>query len=394
MTDHFTKFAVAVATKDQTAESAARAVCTQFIQVYGCPSRIHSDQGACFQGRLMTELYRLYGIHRSRTTPYHPEGNGACERFNRTLLQMLRTLEGDQKSRWPESLPELLWAYNNRVHSTTGYTSYMMLFGRPGREIEDLNLAAPERGSAWSPDDWVELHRRKLQTVHRLVINKMRLNNHPDKTPVQKEPFQPGDRVLVRAKRPSGKLDDRWEAIPYRVKRRVIPDSPVYEVESEEGGGVTRNLHRNMLRPCSSEAPPCGTATGAPELNPAAPAFAPVAQFDPDEWWVVPDSAPEEGMAMITLPQREVTASPAHPVLQPMADSDAPVLRRTTRTNAGVPPQRYAQDEFEWGGLSGTPTISGVACEGEADEMTAPEPVPPPDIRMLCMQNALKCTNV
>ncbi|XP_073509483.1 uncharacterized protein [Phyllobates terribilis] len=67
MTDHFTKFVVVTPTIDQTAKSAAQAICRDFIRVYGCPKRIHSDQGACFQGRVMEELHRLYQIEKSRT---------------------------------------------------------------------------------------------------------------------------------------------------------------------------------------------------------------------------------------------------------------------------------------------------------------------------------------
>ena len=79
MVDHFTKFAVVTATKDQTAESAARVLCQDFIRVYGCPQRIRSDHGACFEGHVMKEVQRIYGIKKSHTTPYHPQGNGACE---------------------------------------------------------------------------------------------------------------------------------------------------------------------------------------------------------------------------------------------------------------------------------------------------------------------------
>jgi hypothetical protein len=43
--DHFTKFASAFCTKDQTAKSVARTLWRDFFMVYGFPTRILSDQG-------------------------------------------------------------------------------------------------------------------------------------------------------------------------------------------------------------------------------------------------------------------------------------------------------------------------------------------------------------
>ena len=40
----------------------------------------------------MKKLCKLAGTVKTRTTPYHPMGNGMCERFNKTLLNMLGTL--------------------------------------------------------------------------------------------------------------------------------------------------------------------------------------------------------------------------------------------------------------------------------------------------------------
>ncbi|KAM9296236.1 uncharacterized protein PAF06_017135 [Gastrophryne carolinensis] len=205
----------------------------------------------------MNELYQLYGIERSRTTPYHPQGNGACERFNRTLIQMLRTLENGQKARWPEYLPELMWAYNNRVHNTTGYSPHMLMFGRAGREVEDLHMPDPKEPQPRSATAWMQEHRRRLRAIHKVVGERLEQVVHPAPGPVQRDSYSPGDRVMVRAKRPSGKLDGRWEAVPYMVKRRVDPDIPVYEVEPVGTGGPSRNLHRNMLRQCNFDEPNC-----------------------------------------------------------------------------------------------------------------------------------------
>ena len=82
VTDHFTRYAQAFVTHSQTASVVANTLWERFFAHYGFPEKILSDQGRNFESKLIAELCQLVQVKKLRTTPYRPEGNGACEWFN------------------------------------------------------------------------------------------------------------------------------------------------------------------------------------------------------------------------------------------------------------------------------------------------------------------------
>ena len=173
MTDVFTKFTQAVPTRNQEAATVAKVLVHEWFQRYGVPERIHSDQGRDFESRLVKELCDTYNIKKTRTTPYHPQGNAQCERFNRSMHGLLRTLPPEQKPRWPVHLPELVQAYNNTPHASTGFAPYFLLFGQePRLPVDDL-LGRPAHTAAGAVD-WVRQHRLRLQEAHHKASDQLK----------------------------------------------------------------------------------------------------------------------------------------------------------------------------------------------------------------------------
>ena len=129
ITDHFTRYTQAHITSSQKASVVARMLWDQFFVHYGFPEKILSDQGRNFESQLISELCELTQVKKLRTTPYWPEGNGSCERFNRTLISMLGTLPDDFKSKWTQHISTLVYAYNCTRSNATGFSPYHLLYG-------------------------------------------------------------------------------------------------------------------------------------------------------------------------------------------------------------------------------------------------------------------------
>lgn len=160
----FTKFSQAFATRDQKADTTAKVILKEWFLKYGVPECLHSDQGRNFESAVISELCKLYGVKKTRTTLHHHQGNSQCESFNRTLHDLLRTLPPEKKRRWPEHLSELVYAYNVTPHSTTGYSPYNLLFGvQPHLPIDAL--LGKEQKKDDKPD-WLAAHQDRLQDAH------------------------------------------------------------------------------------------------------------------------------------------------------------------------------------------------------------------------------------
>ena len=112
--DLYTRFAWVIPLKRKTAVDVKEAF-EKIIEEGRRPKKLWVDRGNEFNK-----------IHTLQIEPYHTENEGKAvviERFNRTLKRMLFkrfTAQGNQK--WLEILPEVVSAYNHKVHSSIGET--------------------------------------------------------------------------------------------------------------------------------------------------------------------------------------------------------------------------------------------------------------------------------
>ena len=97
ITDHFTRYMLAVVTRDQTVKTITKVLYERFIVVFGVPAKLLSNHSANFTSTLVEELCGVFGIKKCCTTAYHVQSNGQVERFHQTLFQMIGTLGKDKK---------------------------------------------------------------------------------------------------------------------------------------------------------------------------------------------------------------------------------------------------------------------------------------------------------
>ena len=251
MTDVFSKFAKAVVTRNQKASTVAKTLVQEWFVNFGVPRRIHSDQGSQFEGKVIEELCRMYNIEKTSTAAYSPNQNGQCERYNRTLINLLRTLPADQKKKWPNHIGELVFAYNATPHSTTGLSPHYLLFGvEPRLPVDNQLLVDKQDDVDVDLEEWLRGHQTRMsKTLERAgsrlekeALIRQRFTNKKRSDSV----IPIGGRVFLRdfGHQQRAKLQDVWNPIPHKVLDR---NGNIYKVQPADGYGAIKERSRKDL---------------------------------------------------------------------------------------------------------------------------------------------------
>ena len=181
--------------------------------------------------------------------PYNPQSN-MVERFHRTLNSMLRLFVDRGSTAWEQHLPTAVFAYNSKVHSSTGLSPYFALMGREPRIPLDLVMKLPEEGSL-PLTDYVKQMRRRFQLMMEFIRDKgeatITRNQHSYEG--EKNKWKPGDLVWyfcprVLAGKPK-KLQNHWTG-PFEVKKRVA--AVLVEIKPAHTEGSSRVVHTSRIR--------------------------------------------------------------------------------------------------------------------------------------------------
>ena len=260
VTDHFTRFSQAYVTHNQKAKTVAETLWEKYLSQYGWPEKILTDQGGSFEAELFEELCKETKITKIRTCPYRPQGNGQVERFNKTLLNMIGTLNPEEKVDWIGKIQALTYAYNCTNSQTTGYSPFFLFFGREPRIPIDVEFGLPENREQETLCEFVRKLKQTLEQAYEIAQrassdHMLRHKKYFDQKHKCMK-IEPGDLVMVRIKAfgRDHKVADKWEITPYRVLSQN-GKKPVFMVQSvkESGTRNIRTLHRNMLFPLSSK---------------------------------------------------------------------------------------------------------------------------------------------
>ena len=219
--DHFSKWLLCLPIRNKRSDTIADLFEHRVLpSLLAKPNRLLSDNGKEFTAEAFASVLDKFGIHHIRSTPYMPSSNGAVERVNRSVGEMLRCVS-EEPALWDEHLSQVLVTYNNSCHSSLGMSPSQCLL-KHAHASPPVPLVSSQSKHCWK-------------------------EGHPSFAP-----FRKGNKVLLKVQRPGhdtrNKFLPRFSG-PYAVKK-AHEGGLAYELLSRTNSGFDGVIkaHHSQLR--------------------------------------------------------------------------------------------------------------------------------------------------
>ena len=247
MIDHFSKYAAAFPTSRQDTPTVI-ACLNQFFARFGPVEKILSDNGRSFVSKEFIDFCKTWSIKKSTSTAYHAQTQGLCEKWNSTIIQILKRYVLGAPDTWDDNLEIATFAYNTAVQRTNGVTPYEVMFGRKA----NTSISHIQEKPNMSESDYLTKLKRDITRMHKIIIENQTLARDREKQIYDKKSgknFEIGEQVLLF--NPVVKLGESKKFTPHY--------KGPYEIEAKQGetnyvlkplkkGLRPETVHQNRLK--------------------------------------------------------------------------------------------------------------------------------------------------
>jgi hypothetical protein len=246
-----TRFPEAIPLRNIKTQTIVKAL-IKFFTLVGLPKSIQSDQGSNFMSGLFQQVMHELGITQYKSSAYHPQSQGALERFHETLKNMMKTYCLEFQRDCDQGVHLLLFAAREAVQESLGFSAFELVFGHSvrgplqllkekwlcDRADADLNLL-----------DYVSGFKTRLVRAGELARENLKNSQTRMKTWFDKNArnrvFEPGEKVLVFFPVSGHALQARYSG-PYVIEAKLSDVN--YIVKTPDRRKNSQVCHINMLK--------------------------------------------------------------------------------------------------------------------------------------------------
>jgi hypothetical protein len=229
-----------------SAKAVAKLVLPAWVEMFGVPSVVTSDQGPQFAAVWWKTLCSMMGVRRVYAQAHHHQANGRAEVQIREFKSWLSRLTDGGRKNWVEYLPLVRRLYHD-TPGITDHSPYQIVFGRT-RLMEGVSY--PEK-TCVEAEEWFKQQRDMEHEVYQRLKDRQeqkieQVNRRRREAPS----YAKGDKVWVRrsVENKEAHLRSMWTG-PYLVVDREGNRSYVVGTGKEK----RFHVHASQMKPCEED---------------------------------------------------------------------------------------------------------------------------------------------